>query len=208
MLKDCRVVLIPTDHSEKSIIVHETSMMFSENLLTRDYLSSVGAKGHHMYITSNDKIEEGDWCYCRKPENSGDRKIIKVDSKSKVETFNLYEYYYKIIATTNPTLTIREIKGGEGDIIVKGINTPGVSRGFIDRFCGNNGSIVDIQVEFEEDWDFISDGVQECWHILKKREDNTIIIRQAQKYTLDDINTIVCNNTNYTYEEVNNWFKL
>ena len=161
MLKDCRVVLIPTDHSEKSIIVHETSMMFSENLLT----STV-------------------W------QHSREGKDIPDSVKGLISNGT-----FKVIATTDPSLTIREIKGGEGDIIVKGINTPGVSRGFIDRFCGNNGSIVDIQVDY-------------LYDTLQVREDNTIIIRQAQKYKLDDINTIVCNNTNYTSEEVNNWFKL
>ena len=186
ILNNCVVITTPTDICENSIVVYPGSMNYQEGRLTRDYLSSVGAESHHIHIIlGKQKIKENDPVF---------DPVINKAFIAESGIIGLPNKVYKVIASTDPELSVKEIKGSDS-IIQKAINTPGISRKFIDRFCSNNGKITDVNVEFN------SEG------LLETREDNTIIIHKSKNYSLSDIIDVVSRETNSEPEDIVDWFK-
>ena len=115
------------------------------------------AKGHHLYIISDDKIEEGDWVII-------DGKLIRQCSKTVNENgfievigFNavLESACKKIIATTDTSLTTCQCKkvGYHKLSCKQTYNLPEPSQSFIKVFIEeyNKGNIItDVMVEYEK----------------------------------------------------------
>jgi len=63
--KQCKVVLLPTDKAENSIIIHNTTkkkaVYHGNNYFTQEYLRVCNSKAYHLYILSDDKIESSGW---------------------------------------------------------------------------------------------------------------------------------------------------
>ena len=97
----------------------------------------------HLYITSDEEINEGDWCYNSK------RKSIEL-GKYMIGT-NEFIFCKKIIATTDTSLKVIKLSNlGEN---WKDISLPKPSQEFIQYFIEeyNKGNIItDVLVEYEE----------------------------------------------------------
>jgi hypothetical protein len=97
------IFLIPTDQPSR-IYYNGTSYKDANRTTAMDwYISSAGYKPHNIFITKEEKIEEGDWMYYK---HFGEDIVTKYDTMSSQNTdVNEYkDYYKKIILTTDATL--------------------------------------------------------------------------------------------------------
>jgi hypothetical protein len=153
-------------------------------------------KPQHLYLTSDDKIKEGDYCIdglggLFGPYEEGDT----VDFGATMA--------HKVIATTDNSLLLPTISFKDWD--GKSRNLPQIPESFIQAYAKANGDIVEVQVEtgMYHDGKFIDDGKTRSFtpiERLKLHPDNTVII--AIK-TRED-NTAITHQTKKTYsrEEV------
>ena len=181
MFKRAKVVMLPTN--EKALIHFGTP---KNNLrYTRLYKDSIHHKYQHLYITSDDEIKEGDWCY-----DKVHQYIVRI-SKELLGNY----LYKKIIATTDSSL---EVIVAEGPFATISKTLPQPSQSFIEVFVRkyNKGNIItDVLVEYEEIKTWCNDGkVCVCnnpkfcnenrnrlKHILKVNpKDNTITIKKVK----------------------------
>lgn len=99
--------MLTTQKAEYPCIIKDDDMQRKRGLcwgnlsvnsyFTQDYLKSVPAKSYHLYILSDDKIEEGDWFY---------DFLYKVKQYNKTKKIIPASYSKKIIATTDTSLKI------------------------------------------------------------------------------------------------------
>lgn len=98
--KKAQVLLLPTEKASQLCIYNKELyyVIDGEFNLNRDK--------YNIYIASDDKIEDGDWCYDKRPNEEGifcdiiyQVKDIKLELRSSTER--------KIIATTNQNLNIK-----------------------------------------------------------------------------------------------------
>lgn len=164
IFKRTRVVMLPTEKSNLFIINKEKLSY-----------STIGGKVHksdiyqpqHLYIISDDKLKDGDWCYDTHPK--AEMKINQwQNSYNKIES--LITHCQKIIATTDKSLDFAPF-GGQPILIL-----PEPSQGFIKKYC-EKGGIDEVMVEY----DFIG-GVNGQFKtaIPKISSDNTITIKSIK----------------------------
>jgi hypothetical protein len=91
--------LIPTDKPSELYAKNAKLKLYSSTM-AMDWYISEGYKPHHIYITSDKEIKEGDWLF-----DLDIKRIVKADSL-KVDTSKAYGcwYYKKIILTTDQDL--------------------------------------------------------------------------------------------------------
>ena len=61
MFKTHKVVILPTEKAEKCLLLKNKQLMYQPNYSTQDWLKYNETTSHHLYIISNEEIEEGDW---------------------------------------------------------------------------------------------------------------------------------------------------
>lgn len=161
-----KVHMLATEKAEKCIIKNRYGALsyLSTGYVTQEYLKYIEATSHHLYITSNEEIKEGD-------------RVIETENGNLISQFNEQSLNQrsmgcrKIIATTDPKLTNLIIQG-ESDYFNgndgKTLNTnklvSKISQQFIQDYCNKPVDEVWIEVEpieFGEvdgemiyDWDF------------------------------------------------------
>ncbi len=135
MFKKCKVVMLPTNKKAQIHIIPDGYMYKSVEVFIQ---ASQAYKPYHLYITSDEEIEAGDWIY-----HKLDNKPIKFDGN---KTGGFPYGYRKVIATTDSSLE-RYWKLNET------IPLPQPSSSFIQKYVDeyNKGNqITDVLVEYEE----------------------------------------------------------
>jgi len=81
MKKQGKVVMLPTQRAENCIITNngtvKKGIYYHKALLTQQYLKSICQESHHLYIITDDIIQDKDWClffdsngnlFCNEPQ--------------------------------------------------------------------------------------------------------------------------------------------
>lgn len=155
----------------------------------------------HLYITTDEKIKEGDWVYWTDPEGltsdinqvvSVDEEMIFISHPEHSETEAFPHECKKIIATTDTKIYFNDI--GEGVIESYG-KLPQIPQSFIEEYC-KAGGIDRVMVEYEcltsthiSIIDFSKDPIEtealsepKCVeHRLKTDSNNCIIIHPVEE---------------------------
>lgn len=189
--KPGKAILLPTDKAENALIINTNGgKMWNHrlgHLFTQDYIKSVPATSHHIYITSEDEIKDGDWWVKMTNDTIGNYKLDSINpNKGR---------YKKIIATTNPNLHITQQNGKLGQAI---ISVPQLSLQFIQHYITeyNKGNIItDVQVEYvdngEEDWIGDDHNGEPFWNEkweVRINPDNTVNIKPIKNnWTKDEV---------------------
>lgn len=189
----CGVVILPT--TDKS-----ASLSINQGYLVREFYNSVSKALQHLYITSDEEIKKGDWCYKEDVKN----KIFKW-----VNTENdWYNDSKKIIATTDKSLSINMYDINGAREVNFDIELPQPSQQFIEKYIEeyNKGNkIIEVLVEVEEydhdeEWSDIG-GAYETYKLrLKIDSQNQITIRkQKNSWSREEVMKLIEDFTMVTY---------
>jgi hypothetical protein len=196
--KRAKVVMLPTE-GLSNIAKFERRLEYCESLFSPQVIQT-----QYLYFTTDDEIKKGDWCY-DKTSNVIRGPIIEITETHYTfkgsSTHNLKKHYSKIIATTDPKLTIQNsvnscdgciadhaIKEGlhihpdtgsyymgcQKDKYIKQLSKP--SQAFIEKYC-KLGGIDEVDVEYIFEGSF--DTNQGDWK-LKIDSHNTITIHSIK----------------------------
>ena len=178
--RKCKAFMFPTK-SKSNIQLQMNGKLHLENG------SSICLNSYqHIYITSDEKIEEDDWYI-------DDCDKIRRSVTSDEEYWSVREDYKKIIVTTNKFITIDGYDSSDEDAIVK-CYLPQPSQEFIETYVKayNEGNpITEVIVEYEIICGRCYSNTNECWSAkecsrntdfpdivrLKVNSDNTINIK-------------------------------
>jgi hypothetical protein len=106
---------------------------------------------HHLYIISDDMIEEGDyWVYVNPPEwNTPQDNIVTKNNLPPSWFENLWDRknYKKVIATTDPTITVNS------EMALDTCRTllPSISQSYLEYYveeCNTKNKIEEVKVEY------------------------------------------------------------
>lgn len=208
MKKKCQVVMFATEKNNYigNIIQRPSDKRLAIiNVLTtedkQEYINQ------HLYITSSDKIKEGDWYY-----DSGDVNFICKGFKHTTNNYNRL----KIIATTDPELHTSDVSK--------------IGFSFIDDYITeyNKGNVIkEVNVDYEELYLYPDGNLSKVSRLApnaipinkpKLRLNNTIIINRLQEvFTKEDMmkalkfNPYECENGNIlgkkSDSELEIWFE-
>lgn len=195
MLKKAQVIMLSTQLNTCNLIpiikyindkLHYLNMEFTNNSII----------GQHLYIISDDKIEEGDWFIVN-------RKIHKYDGSELPEILKVG--YRKIIATTDTSLKITKSSTGYTETRSRTFYSeellPQPSQQFIEKYIEeyNKGNIItDVLVEYthyDEFGNYISGDIVRNNDILKLKinsKDNTITIKKLKySWTREEVINLI-----------------
>lgn len=171
MFKKCKVVLLSTNQKTAPIGI---------DLRGKLYNSTINLKSYHLYITSDEEINKGDWIYHPVYKTiyqwikNADIKFDRIDAK-------------KIIATTDNSLTNKEYTGviDESNGVKEHWNNqlPSPSQSFIDKYISNynKGNIItDVMVGYEVATSYNWNEGLRNKEYLKVSKDNTITIKRIK----------------------------
>jgi len=192
----CNVVILPSN-TKAQIYLNDHTLYLSNNLNIENKKFDIY---QHIYITSSDKINAGDWVL----DGKFIRLITDKDYLSEAKLNSNFINWRKIIATTNLLLKIHKFKKG----VLKNLeyNLPQLPQQFIEKFIeayNNNVGIDEVLVENEkatyEKW--IKNGATPVFDTLKVNSDNTINVKLIKEsYTraeliklLNEFGEHVCN---------------
>ena len=218
--KRCKVVMLPTD---KESCIHankfKTESGYEYKLTYHDVPSKCKNDGlcsgnHHLYITSDDKIEAGDWCLFFWDGNK-EGELGQIGSEPQQyfpeNGHTLNKNLRKIIATTDPKLRsdslIEDPARPEDNLLIrKGI--PQIPQSFIEEYC-RKGGIDEVDVEYGR----TMDGTP-TYNRLIVNSDNTINIHPIEEkmYSETELIQFVLDNrfridSDTTIQEITNWIK-
>ena len=181
------VVMLPTeDCSNIGINLSDGSIIYTPTAVKYPHQDVV--QNQHAYVTvSQDRepIKEGDWCINKELE------IFQVKIDIISESFNAR----KIIATTDPNLTIFNDNEEGENMIDKILYLPQLQQQFLKEFVANpdgNWEVEYFANEFVKDGisrPVIDDGVLKdykgTWHYkLKLNQDNTVNITSVEDFEI------------------------
>jgi len=166
MKKKVKAVMLPTEDKKTNLIFNDANhLCYQSNKSFKNDRKS--RKRFHIYITSDDKIKEGDWYY-----HSIAKEIRQWDTSLE---FIAYEICSKVIATSDESLKIKDFP----ELINSATRSlPNVSQSFLKEFVKSGG-----KKDWEVDYYFkgrckdpmvclrgcsVSDG--SCRHLEYKKE--------------------------------------
>jgi len=161
MKKKAKVIMLPTAQDSR-IFIHDGKLQscYDEGVAVAN---DIDWQCQHLYIVSDDEIKEGDWCYYKNSFGGGN--IICQAYKHKDDSRMLYDdgshdrsigegitplegECKKIIATTDPELTVLKDVGDEFEVRWEEVRIAQPSKAFIEKYC-KVGGIEDVLVEYE-----------------------------------------------------------
>lgn len=178
MKKKCRVVMLPTE-KETHLSENELGINYNKDAQKMLY-------GQHLYLISDDKIKEGDWCY-----GEDKRPVHKYQYECEER------YCKKVIASTDLSLT-PNLTTDYGKTIGMFI-MPTLSEDFIKAYVKANGEIDEVYVEYEEKADGVigintngggkAIGITNQRWELKLTDNNEVIILMIEEkmYSRDEV---------------------
>ena len=190
--KRAQVIMLPTKDNHSQLEIDDLSI----NKLSWELKQYCHKHPQHLYIISDDEIKEGDW------HLNADKNVvtnttrytlykatkIKLDFIKKLQEKNSDCKFYKIIATTDTSLTIKH----KYSPYLRDWNLPQPSQQFIEKYIEeyNNGDIItDVLVEYESKFETIQEGLPgfpedniSWWNnkIKVNSKDNTIVIKKLK----------------------------
>ena len=152
----------------------------------------------HLYITTDEEIKEGDWFINTGSGGHPTPKVYQANSENSkaFKEFGPYPEIRKIIATTDPKLTVEryisgiDAYGEDSSVITRKVpfNIPQIPQLFIEAYC-KAGGIDEVLVEMK-----FSHSTLDC-HVFvpKLNPDNTIIIHPVEEkmYSREEIPSLV-----------------
>lgn len=176
MYKKVNVVMLPTN--EKATIC------LSQNKLSLFYGIEPDIeklKYQHLYITSDEEINGGDWCL-----NSYDNQIWKYKpSPCPLPYWGNKDTLTKIIATTDKSITINGYDSSDEDAIVN-CYLPQIPQEFIELYCqkyNEGNSITEVEILYEPNYSNLGESL---WYPLI--ESNKVKIRLLKNcWTRDEV---------------------
>ena len=186
MFKNSMVHLLPTKEARDCLYKNRgtNKLNYHKGYLTQDYLNnSLNSESFHIYITSDDKIINGDWYL------NSINQIFQCGTHAS-EDLCKDTGCRKIIATTDKSLynnEIKLIKGSDNNKYPVPNILPQLSYSFISKFMEscNNNPIIDVLVEYEqfscpEDLGICVDFCKNNCLKLKVNKNNTITIKKVK----------------------------
>ncbi len=186
----CKVIMLSS--KERTLLIKFIGEVFTNKLhiCSKDikYRES-DEQSQHLYLTSNRKIEDGNYYII-------DNKVKKADYNLTNE-FSLKPYSNdckRIEATTDAELGIKGEDGFHHQL-------PQIPQSFIEAYVKANGKIEEVNIEIIYECcgneGHLGGGFNNpnCCHEgilrIKTREDNTVIIHQAKTYTREEVITLI-----------------
>jgi hypothetical protein len=172
-----KVVMIASNRESKLYLMQgdKRNTILCRSSINYKQESFPNQQNQHLYITSDDKIKEDDWCYDSKHnivfkcDTIAPYTVCKDDSKhisllddNLKRSFEI-ENCKKIIATTDTSLGL-----------------PSPSESFIKAYIEayNNGNVIDdVLVEYES---IYADRATNTWEFILKLKDSNIIIKKVK----------------------------
>jgi hypothetical protein len=198
--KRCKVVMLPTDKASASIAYskQENAYVVASKLrlleITQGFEVTSLWSWHHLYITSDDKIEVGDWC------------LFFWDGNKEENGHTLNKNLRKIIATTDSELKLPQIpqsfieeycrKGGIDEVDVECEVTPSLKTGDNYNIGGEVREVTDVWLGTNDAW-YVSTPNNHAWSCpieLKPKltSDNTINIHPIKDtYTREETENLI-----------------
>lgn len=186
-----KVIMLPT---EKASQIHLWEDEKGKSLHLTNKEDAHTRNCQHLYLLSNEPIQENDWIYDIKYKESGHNKGLIFQKNFKYDSNDVL--YKKIIATTDKSLGIEQMKGEP----LSTFQLPQFPEAFIQKYVEayNSGhSITEVNVEYESVYlGTEGDGhSSNSWGVyedrLKLRPNNTIIISPSRMYSREEVLNIL-----------------
>jgi hypothetical protein len=152
MKKKAQVIMLPTDKASDILIntyineTHSTSkfvMGMTKEALDETSVKAVEDRGYkyqHLYITTDDKIKDGDWYIIQGASPEGVYNTLPNGGVKK-------EFAKKIIATTDTQLLVQGFTSKKSKEWKSIFELPQPSQSFIESYCKN--PVDKVMVEYE-----------------------------------------------------------
>ena len=181
MLKQCKVVMLPTNQKAKEGMIYlKPKIGIFNEIASENHNNGVyDCKPQHLYIISDDEIKEGDWCI-----NTGGNIKDSFPFRVTKEVMN-NKFIKKIIATTDSSLEINS--NFDYNHLLPNKNDfrfylPQPSEQFIQKYIEeyNRGNIItDVLVEYGKE--YVDEKDAYGYNKLKiNPKNNTITIKKAK----------------------------
>ena len=142
--KKCQVIMLPTE--DKHALLHDDTSFGTGLGLGSAYSNTVTSQ--HLYIISDDKIEEGDWFIGEENQLVHASREIYEDVFSIIKDANysnIWRSKGKIIATTDKSLKVKDFPELDNSATR---SLPQPSQAFIEKYC-KLGGIDEVDIEYE-----------------------------------------------------------
>ena len=196
MLKKCKIVMLPTNQKTKYLMVYSDVEKTKGKLILNGLKNDEYKEYQNIYIISDNKIKEGDYCYSYKMN-----KIVKSTCDVSREANKNIGFWEKVIATTDKTLS----QTNRTEI-------PQPSKQFIEKYIeeyNKSNIITDVLVEYESDFNscFCTKDICNGNNCPKKLninpKDNTITIKKVKEvYTKEELCQVLEKYTSFIWSEV------
>ena len=143
MKKLAKVHILHTDDNNSNVIYCQNGRYVKPQKRVHQQAMYNGCTRHYIYITTDDKPKEGDWCVVG--------EFIEQFSSEFTSDKERDANWKKIIATTDSALhynTVEGITDGGRGRIFREKNVPQIPQSFIEEYC-KVGGIDEIDVEYE-----------------------------------------------------------
>ena len=181
--KKCKVIMLPTkDNLEYPFIAMDMESINSILLVSGNSSNSLDYEPQHLYVTSKEQIEEGNWYY-----NSLNHTISQAD-KRYGEIKNPMPHR-KIVATTDKSLKT-SCRCGDQNVCTQpisyfcGESLPQIPQSFIRKYV-EAGGINEVELEIEETFTdaYTEDRMRRFYGKSKIKTDsnNYIILKPTKK---------------------------
>lgn len=168
--------MLPTKTASRLMYPTDLDLDYGKLIYNNEALCVDGVHPQNLYVISDDKIEDGDWCVDIKAKNVGqyNDKIFKF---AGYDISNLK----KIVAATDKSL---ETSDTEFHNTFKQVITQ-IPDSFLPVYvkANNNGRpITEVDLEMEADWENVEERAK-----IKIRPDNTVILHESKKYSREEL---------------------
>ena len=166
--------VLPTDKSSRLHLIEDTLT------ITSDYKNSVCDGEVNIYITSNEEIKEGNWCYNSINNNVYKKEIDKLS----------FAYEYKIILTTDQDLNKDGVQKIADDFLEWFIKNPSCEEVEIRKemyMPQSNGKISDGKITHEISLDPSQNTLPYYKIIIPKESKQKTLEKLAKEYYPDEL---------------------
>lgn len=212
MKKKVKVHLLPTEKAKlyidgRKLYYNPTTMHIP-----------VKPQPQHLYFTSDEKIEEGDWCILL--ENHYINGGVGKYNKEKAIGYGLHntKFFRKIVATTDKSLKIYEsetLASASGfNLKTDDILLPQIPQSFIKEYVKSGGKIDEVEIELDcyEDRQCECKNNSECLNIGIKVDSNNCVIVHSIKdsWSREEVEKLLLlafNANRYSIARQEDWIK-
>lgn len=179
MKKTFPLIMLPAKGASRLMYPTDLDLDYGKLIYHDEALCVEGVHPQHLYILSDDKIEDGDWCIDVNSNQIFQCIKNKIDGIYDKENWvRLHKNCKKVIVTTDNTFkqVIIQIPDSFLPVYVK---------------ANNDGKLItEVDLEIEEKYSFQFElGKKKI--IIKTRPDNTVILHQSRKYSREELENFI-----------------